>query len=1819
MSVLCVEATAGVTASWLGKGIYSSPWKGHVAELLLYDRPLTAFERKAVEDYLAARYAAYVPTVGAPVFTPNGGVFDGSVSVAIRSPTPGARIHYTTDGSEPTEASQRYGDPLVITATTTVRARAVRSGMNPSLVTTATFTSASEPTPLSVPGLALWVRGDAGLELDAASRVGSWRDQSGRGNDLVQPTPALQPVAVPGLANALPAVHFDGTDDLLRFATRLAGTVRTVFAVAWEDTDAGAVSRSLLGDDSTLDFHGGAPYWWNWQPPYASTSQSIVNGRTWLNGALVDGRTTARPTTLSVLCVEATAGVTASWLGSGIYSSPWKGHVAELAVYDRPLSAVERKAVEDYLALKYAAYVGTAGAPAFTPSGGGFETSVSVAIVTGTPGASIRYTTDGSDPSGSSPVYSEPLVLTATTVVRARAYHPAMSPSPVTFAAFVRSSGPGSPAGLPGKLLWVASDVGVIADGANRVSSWLDLSGQGNHLQQPNANAQPLLVPPGARPLPAVRFDGVDDVLMFANRITTARTVFWVLREDPAATPGYRFLLGDGTSYDFHSGANHEIWSSAYADAAVRTGETRINGTLVDGTVTPRPTALSVVSLVATGPLEADSFTRDRTNPRAWWGDVAEIVVFDRALGKLERKSVEDHLALKHGLYVPVVSAPILTPYGTTTPDPVSVTIESEPGAEIRYTTDGSVPTQTSALYTTALELTVRTVVRARAFRPGFQPSSVSTGTFLDTETPVPRIPPGLALWVRSDAGVTADGGTVSLWADQSGNGNDLVQATTASRPQLVAGEANGLPVLRFDGTNDSLAFTTRLDGTIRAVFAVLRQSSPAASYRVLLGDTTKNDFYPGASQWWTSGYTNAYITGGETWVNGVLVNGTTTNRPQTLSVLSLVTTGGVTADRLFAGKANSPWMGDIAELIVYSQPLTASQRKSVEDYLALKYAAYVPVAGAPEFTPNGAVFTDSVEVSLSSPSPGVEIRYTTDTSVPDESSPLYTGPLTLTASTLLQARAFHPEMSPSPVSLANFARASDLSPAAVPGLVLWARADVGVASDGYGRVSSWRDVSGRGNDLAQADPALQPSFVPDAQAGLPVVRFDGAGDVLLFRNRLTTMRTVFWVVREDPTAPANYRFLLGDANAYDFHSGAAHQLWSGYTNAAILNGETRVNGALVNGQTTDRPTSLAIVSLVTTANVTADAFSRDRTYGRSWWGDLAELVVYDRALTSAERKQVEDHLAIKYALYVPTLAAPQISPNGSWALAPVHVTLSAQPGAEIRYTTDGSQPSATSPLYEAPLDFTAPTTLKARAYRAGFAPSPVASANFLDTATPAPLRVAGLRLWVKADAGVTGAGSSVSGWADQSGNGNNLVQPTAASQPQLVPGAANGLPVVRFDGAGDYMSFTTRLTTIRSVFWVIRRSPSMTAGYRFLLGDPTNYHFCSDPTTKLWSSSYTSASILNGETRLNGALVNGVTTDRPASLSLVSVVTTADVSAATFSKDRSSDYSWWGDLAELVIYDRALSESERQSIEGYLAARYALFTPTVSAPQVSPAGGRVSGSQLVQLDTATPGATIRYTLDDSEPSEASPAYDGPFEVTGDARVRARAYLDGWNPSPETVVTFYAPDTFTPASLPGLALWVRADAGLAADGSLWTDQGTAQNPLVQAGATLRPTLVFDAASRMPMLRFDGVDDTLFFTRRLTGIRSVFWVIRRSPAMTSGYRFLLGDGTNYDFCSDAAMKLWSSSCTAVAVRNGQTRLNGAAINGLTTDRPLDLSVISLVTTGNATADAFSRDRVYGRSWWGDLAELVIFERDLSASEVQAVEGYLAGRYGIGLAH
>jgi hypothetical protein len=328
-------------------------------------------------------------------------------------------------------------------------------------------------------------------------------------------------------------------------------------------------------------------------------------------------------------------------------------------------------------------------------------------------------------------------------------------------------------------------------------------------------------------------------------------------------------------------------------------------------------------------------------------------------------------------------------------------------------------------------------------------------------------------------------------------------------------------------------------------------------------------------------------------------------------------------------------WSGDLGELIVYERALTNSERRSVEEYLALRYATHAVPLPRPVISPNGGPLTAPTAVSITA-APGTTLHYTTDGSEPTVASPMYGGSFLVDVTTTVKAKVFRGTRS-SPTAVVRFLTDAEFHPGQLSGLKLWVRADAGV-QEGEGRVSQWADVSGTGSNgaMTQSTWLAQPTWVTDAGTGRPALRFDGADDVLMFPTRLTTIRTVFWVVHESSTAPADYRTLLGDVSTYHFLGGASRQIWGGYTSSLITGGETRLNGAVINGSTTNRPTTPSILSVTTTGAVTADGFTRDRSYNRTWFGDLAELIVYDRVVSAAERQQIEQYLAGKYGITIP-------------------------------------------------------------------------------------------------------------------------------------------------------------------------------------------------------------------------------------------------------------------------------------------------------------------------------------------------------------------------------------------------------------------------------------------------------------------------------------------------------------------------------------------------------------------------------------------------------
>lgn len=201
-----------------------------------------------------------------------------------------------------------------------------------------------------------------------------------------------------------------------------------------------------------------------------------------------------------------------------------------------------------------------------------------------------------------------------------------------------------------------------------------------------------------------------------------------------------------------------------------------------------------------------------------------------------------------------------------------------------------------------------------------------------------------------------------------------------------------------------------------------------------------------------------------------------------------------------------------------------------------------------------------------------------------------------------------------------------------IQGLVLWLNGD-SVHLSGGSKVDICYDMSALGNHAIQSSSPEQPIVIQTTLNNHKSILFDGIDDYLNF-NQITTIRTVFWLVKESSVATQNYRPLLGHINDYDFHRGNGTDIWNAAAaNIGVLNGTTKLNFNTINGATTALNPQYSIISLVTTNNVKADNFSNDRfAAGRYWEGELLELIIYDKALAPNQVDNVEQYLHDKYA-----------------------------------------------------------------------------------------------------------------------------------------------------------------------------------------------------------------------------------------------------------------------------------------------------------------------------------------------------------------------------------------------------------------------------------------------------------------------------------------------------------------------------------------------------------------------------------------------------------
>ena len=220
-------------------------------------------------------------------------------------------------------------------------------------------------------------------------------------------------------------------------------------------------------------------------------------------------------------------------------------------------------------------------------------------------------------------------------------------------------------------------------------------------------------------------------------------------------------------------------------------------------------------------------------------------------------------------------------------------------------------------------------------------------------------------------------------------------------------------------------------------------------------------------------------------------------------------------------------------------------------------------------------------------------------------------------------------------------------NPRSVRGLRMWLDANQFAGLGDGAPVAAWPDQSGLGSDATQSDATRRPTFRANAVNGRPAVRFDGVDDVLDAGELglYTEGQTVFVVAR---TNAAQNQVLVGQ------HAGALNGSWyfaetSGGLRYTIINSAdvrvdndvpeqaagdfgvwvARYDGSALrifaNGMPVGRPAEQSGAIKDDNRHVYVGSYAGP---GWTFSGDIAEVLVYDRALGTTERLAIEAYLA---------------------------------------------------------------------------------------------------------------------------------------------------------------------------------------------------------------------------------------------------------------------------------------------------------------------------------------------------------------------------------------------------------------------------------------------------------------------------------------------------------------------------------------------------------------------------------------------------------------
>ena len=478
------------------------------------------------------------------------------------------------------------------------------------------------------------------------------------------------------------------------------------------------------------------------------------------------------------------------------------------------------------------------------------------------------------------------------------------------------------------------------------------------------------------------------------------------------------------------------------------------------------------------------------------------------------------------------------------------------------------------------------------------------------------------------------------------------------------------------------------------------------------------------------------------------------------------------------------------------------------------------------------------------------------------------------------------------------------------------------------------------------------------------------------------------------------------------------------------------------------------------------------------------------------------------------------------------------------------------------------------------------------------PTDIGGCQLWLdgadRTTTGMTLSGSSVTSWNDKSGNARNLsassAYPTITSSGLLFNGAtpnvlSNAAAFAAVNGINSFVVFNSTVAATRQrVFMYVYTGQNIgyvadttfNTTYSSTIGGDGGVSYLANTTYIYGGNTYSTSPIISHSE-------NAVETQYSPTYS---VNTSGQTQLLVGGQ---STVYFTGTIKEVILYDAFLTISQRQQIESYLAQKWGLR------------------QQLPQGHPGTQG--IVY------PSQPIP----------------------------TAIYWRYQNIFLPTSINNLVLWLDAadtsSASMILSGSnvtTWKDKsGTGNNATANTGTVTTNSTQINGLNT---IRFATSSFLYIASFAMTTNISVFAVLRGVAAQGTGPKgyFFLGNGAQPSFfvytlppangnlagpfsgwVASTGETNWYMPSSDYFLNNTgfiYTDNNSSFVNGSQlTLNPNRASVPNTVTAGTYSIQVGGRSASDSIDF--DFAECLFYNRTITTTERQQVEGYLAWKWGL----